>query len=806
MKLYFTNFQNLDSGSSSNSNYYFIDASSLNDESEDTAINNTECSTDFNQRFIWTTAQLPHTSSVASSRLNNYFPKDDKECFNFQKPAITQNRCNDAKITQIAASQNLLDCHLASRLDTRVVENEVNNCSKESLVVEIKEADSGESALHSPCPDNTKINREKVQERLSSINSLSQEKIEKQENDPESSQLLIRRNTFELDTNDEKLSSLRQEYERRQGSLVFQNSITQYSQHHLDGDSFFEVAGQPSLTGVNNLDLTDDSVTLLPPSCNLAFDKYDNNIAKQESQFSILLNTTSNETFIHSMPRSSSDRLLTNFNEDENICFNSLPVTINDELNVNQVKSRIKRNEAAPIISGGCSSSDFKKPSDSPVVKRKTESAPIVSGGSVIMSETTTRERFKNKNPDASNPKTAWVVDISDCLSSSNDKQPAFKKVKEPLMSASYSPSTDKERTRGRNKYKDQDSSQPSSLGFFVNLDDIKSVDERPNTSKHKRRPSDTASEKNYCEFFIDLSDKSTKSVVDKKLEKSNISVDKSSTESPNQSKKNIFSMFIDLSESESASNNKTGFSKSNSSSKLSDKQFQFHQRRASEDQGTAEKKSKPGVFMFIESDTRSPLVRRRTLSTSKTSAFKRHSWNTDKNNEQQPSASVVSSDKQPLHSPTVSVRKIHKRAQSLSLSRVGDNESSLENTLQKLHSSNSVREETNQEHDSVSQSEHEDHITDYEIRDTPPNSHVEIVNEELLASLKNRNFQELDAINEQHKEENTKPEHHDEYSSENTETRKSHLSSSSSTSGPSSNSDNLNYKLTELLNSTRHK
>lgn len=808
---FFITQQQSDSGSSSVSNFYFIDASSLNDEGEETTMNNAEYPNDLNQQFSWTTSQLPNTSSIASSRLNNYFPNDNTVSFNFQKPTVMQNRCNE--VTTCLDGQNFSNFHSILTLESRQPGNELNNCSKESLVVEIKEADSGESALHSPCPDNTKISTGKVQEKISSISSPLDEELEKQESDLKRGPSLIRRNTFELDTNDEKLSSLRQEYERRQGSLVFQNSITQYSKHHLDGDSFFDVAGQPSLTGVDNLVLKDNSnITLEASMANFTFDKYDRNVVTKESEFSRLFKNTSNETIIHSMPRSSSDRFLTKCDDDdENIFFNSLPVNINDELNIIQAKSKLKRHEAAPIISGGSSSSDFKKPTESPVVKRKTESTPIISGGSVLMSEPPPKDRFKNKTSNSSNSKTAWVVDMSDCLTSSTDKQPTSKKVKESqaVMSTSYSPSTDKERNRGKNKYKDQDNSQPSSLGFFVNLDDIKSTtNEHPsNTSKHKRRPSDTASEKNYCEFFIDLSDKSTKSVVDKKLERSSVSsIDKSSIESPSQmreSKKNIFSMFIDLSESETSTASKTGFSKSNSSSRLSDKQFQVHQRRASEDQGSVEKKSKPGVFMFIESDTRSPLVRRRTLSTSRTTAFKRHSWNTDKNSEK-PTTPILGSDKQSLHSPTVSVRKIHKRAQSLSLSRVsGDTASSFETTLQKLHSSDSVREE----HDKASGSEQEDLTLDYEIRDTPPNSHIEIISEETLASLKNRNYQELDSIHEQHKEENNKMEQHrDECSSETTETRKSHLSSSSSVSGPSSTSDNFNYKLTELLNSTKNK
>jgi hypothetical protein len=49
---------------------------------------------------------------------------------------------------------------------------------------------------------------------------------------------LIRRNTFELDPDDDRLALLRQEYERRQGNLLFQSCIPQYSGHRTGSEGF----------------------------------------------------------------------------------------------------------------------------------------------------------------------------------------------------------------------------------------------------------------------------------------------------------------------------------------------------------------------------------------------------------------------------------------------------------------------------------------------------------------------------------------------------------------------------------------
>jgi BTB/POZ domain-containing protein 8 len=287
-----------------------------------------------------------------------------------------------------------------------------------------------------------------------------------------------------------------------------------------------------------------------------------------------------------------------------------------------------------------------------------------------------------------------------------------------------------------------------------------------------KRRPSDTGSDKSYCEFFVDLSDKTEKKVPEKLVCPFGKSASMT-TSQPTDGKKNMFSMFIDLTtEPEGAA----GVTKSNSSSKLADSSNE-------QQPTTVEKKSKPGVFMFIESD--SPLVRRRTLSSSRP-VFKRHSWNTDKSNEQTPTA--------PEQPTPTAPRKFHKRAQSLSVERLGE----FRKILGEVPTRNS----------------------EYEPGETPPNSHVQVIDEELLLSLKSRNYQELEAIKEQAMSESrTKSKQREDCysessvwektptdSSETNRTRKSETFDISSSASTSSTSENLDCKRNDHMDTTQQR
>ncbi|XP_058809408.1 uncharacterized protein LOC131674636 [Phymastichus coffea] len=773
---------------SSVNNYYFIDASSLNDDIDVNTSNIVGYPNEDNTRLNWSNPQMPTNCYSSSPKFSCIYLNDDPVKLPSRMSMSAQSRYDVGYGYKPSAGAD----------SKKEAEESVSN-DKESLAVEIKEADSGESAQHSPCPDNTKINAAKDEETMAARRAS-----------------LIRRNTFELEATDEKLSSLRQEYERRQGSLVFQNSITQYSQHRIDDDAvppYYEVSGFDGGDG-------------------LAPDKYRLDTSRKDAS-AVLPGTCGG------LARSASDKLLKRLvTGDADAAFSSLPLSINDELGPTAaaVKSRIRRNDAAPIISGGSSSSDFRKPTDSPTVKRKTESTPILSGGSVLMALAETAQPKSKPKSQLPSSTAAWVVDMSDCRGSGTDGPTAA--AQRSVMSASFGSSTTSASSRERERER-----QPSSLGYFVNLDEVQSGDDKRERvkpaleAKHRRRPSDSS--RSYCEFFVDLSERPSgdkeRTSEGPELQAATALCDSNDA----TGKKNMFSMFINLNDVAAGkpSQKPNQIAKSSSFSKLAEKRQELAQKLDSGMEAPAEqKKPKSGVFMFIESD--SPIVRRRTMSSSRP-AFKRHSWNMDKSQEQLlPSGNEQQQQQQPPPPPPpqppssssdLVAKRLHKRAHSLSVDRnttqdlrkmLAHKSSTSSHLLnEELNMVESLQTEQQKQHQQQQGDERKDDAFDYDIRDTPPNSHVEIIDEELLVSLKNRNYQELDAINDQTAtgDKSRKPDDcasenslWDKTPTDNTETQQTHKSEtfdiSSSTTGPSSSSDNVEFKLPDLLDVTQNK
>lgn len=355
---------------------------------------------------------------------------------------------------------------------------------------------------------------------------------------------LIRRNTFELDSNDEKLSVLRQEYERRQGNLVFQNAIPQYSGHRVDGDSCFNPPEEPSIPISNVLTKFTVDVQLSTgtqyhamPYLPLDNGQYEINQTPPETNGS--LQNDGKTSIVYPVTRSASDKMIMDCNLESdngaNTCSSSLPVTLNSILEKDSKTDPLKRtkcDETTPIISGGVSTSDYSKPTDSPTVRRKTESTPIVSGGSVIMGE----PDMRTKPTRMSSSMTAWVVDMSGC----NRNETKASSGSQTGMSQSFSSSECiKKPVRKISNHE-----KHGSLGFFVNLKDMdsKPIPQQQNCSTEKKEQNENS--KSYCEFYVDMSSANSTSKPKKpeaekasKSEKSNEGIDK----------KNIFSMFIDL-------------------------------------------------------------------------------------------------------------------------------------------------------------------------------------------------------------------------------------------------------------------
>lgn len=99
-------------------------------------------------------------------------------------------------------------------------ENDVNTSSKEVSAGQIPSAVSSSEQGDETEPDSGHLDGKKEQEIEAHRPSL------------------IRRNTFELDPDDDRLALLRQEYERRQGNLLFQSCIPQFSGHLTGSEGF----------------------------------------------------------------------------------------------------------------------------------------------------------------------------------------------------------------------------------------------------------------------------------------------------------------------------------------------------------------------------------------------------------------------------------------------------------------------------------------------------------------------------------------------------------------------------------------
>lgn len=810
---------------SSTSGYYFIDASTLNDEVDIVSTNVTK-----NQygndgtSLSYLTFSSNYTGYTANKSNNGV----EEQSYKFTPLKTLPLQTGHERVAEFERELKLTEylqpfpeSRKIKRVDSALEEKiEASKpTEKESLAVEIKEADSGESAHPSPCPDNnSKLNNRDEKTETSSTIEAAGNKNEKDACVTEDRRpSLIRRNTFELDSNDEKLSVLRQEYERRQGSLIFQSAIPQYSGHRVDGDSICHVPSdstippitEPSITFTSDVQI---AINIQHPVSYL-LDSHEYEINQTQTQANYLQSNLSKSCTVYPVIKSASDKFIMDYGMDSddasNHCSSSLPVTLDSILEKGtrtEPVKRSKRDEATPIISGGVSTSDYSKPSDSPTVRRKTESTPIVSGGSVIMN----KPEIKIKSSRMSSSMTAWVVDMSDC-----NKEQLKSRNNSRNMSQSFSTS---ESIR-KPAQKPGSHEKHGSLGFFVNLKDMNDDDEAIKRDHSLERKERDSNGKPYCEFYVDISDKSNSGKV-KPTEKQD--ADTKNDISNEGEKKNIFSMFIDLNDTRETDGNVMTLTHRRSFSTIPNKLMDTKtDDSSSRDNSSAtgdnqlpqeqkKEKTKPSVFMFIESD--SPVVRRRTLSTSRPT-FKRHSWNVDKTNN---SNGCVAKE--------LMFRREHKRAHSVSMDSRGITKQSQAKTSSSSHSlSDAAKADSynhknfktlqERENNSNNMDTSTEDVFEFDVRDTPPNSHVEIENEELRVSVNHLEYKEIMPGQMENLEINETKAYEDEFSetsawektcTESTEghTRKSETFDISSGSGPSPDSDNHYYELTDLLNS----
>ncbi|XP_051175627.1 uncharacterized protein LOC127290860 isoform X2 [Leptopilina boulardi] len=826
--------ESIKSSTTSVNSYFFIDASSLNDDVFPVAMNSTkERGDSLPPYFCPSDGYVPSRTDVKHHRLTNF------------KSSTSQSEQRETAVFEQELKLNeflkpLSEPKKKKRVDSALEDKlSEKGTVKEALVVEIKEADSGESTQPSPCPDNAKIVleidnqqtgcsfEEHGCEECENQNGKSIE-MDNQEADKseESNQVnddrrpsLIRRNTFELDSNDEKLSALRQEYERRQGSLVFQNSIPQYSGHRVDNDSCYGSPLHSSLGPTNEAqNFSDQQIAFL------SLNKLDHDHVEKETKCNYFSNHRYDQTDTIPMQRSASDKNVTNSQEDLSENCNSLPVTLNSILTRDDYLARRSvRDESIPIISGGARTLDSRRTTDSPTVRRKTESTPIVSGGSVLIPELETKIKSR-----MSSSMTAWVVDMSTVQ----------KMTKSREMSQSFSTSDCIEKPITQKKTHEKQ----GSFGFFVDLNDMNAPKEKEPEAVQPKKRDQNGSEKQYCEFFIDMSD-SDVSLNSKKSSPRGSTTKKDLIDL--NDKKNIFSMFIDFKEPEKTGKKGCGSELWHKRSKeylpgLSNKRSTERERfeRSStkeacikpeedevtrqsniptsvEDNGyeqTPVKEKSKGVFMFIQSD--SPVVRRKTLSSSR-APFKRNSWNTDKSTDENEIGNRFGSvsGNGPLKSTFF--RKEHKRAQSLSIDRrefrqFQGRASKSSHSLSEAAQVNSVNgiistmeEENSQNLDTSTTLD----VFEYDTQDTPPNSHIEITNEKIrmkhsaLEETKSADVGQVKKNYEKQITESRKIWDNTATKSTEAQTKKSETFDISSESGPSPGNENQDFQLSELLN-----
>lgn len=431
---------------------------------------------------------------------------------------------------------------------------------------------------------------------------------------------LIRRNTFELDPDDDRLALLRQEYERRQGNLLFQSCIPQFSGHVTGSEGFrdtrsllmvspkdedlnkVEEAQQRSLPAVtNDTSLTEtsscvsdgneeqvissktlvtDSSPVVQPS--RVFSNHDirslDSVSNdgpldslfhpQMSQLTLSQQKSVSHQFYERVDQDSEypeEKNLVDIGNSKNKSYmqnnhkgyesekeqdvdriqigdlkrmsssfdNSTKPVISGALTCSDVMvdekrscdspKKQKRTESTPIVSGGVSSIDFVVPTrpnlDSPVMaRRKAESAPILSGGATVIETVPQKVEVKSANMASFN--SAWVVDMSDC--SSTSAKPPIEPRRQKKTNVTGNTAQPSE-VKGTSQHK-QSEMKTTALGFFVDLKDTTTdsqIDKKPrkeiiNDKDFKSHESSPGRRNSGVGFFVDL--KEQKEPTNKRL------------------------------------------------------------------------------------------------------------------------------------------------------------------------------------------------------------------------------------------------------------------------------------------------
>lgn len=285
-------------------------------------------------------------------------------------------------------------------------------------------------------------------------------------------------------------------------------------------------------------------------------------------------------------------------------------------------KRMMKHDESAPILSGGASVNDFiPKHSESPTVRRKTDSCPIVSGGSLDIEDESVLKPIKND--DKEKLSYSWVVDLSSNNSQADEESGCNSRQE---FDEHHTPS------------KSSSSSTPkNSLGFYV---DFSSLEPLPEDTKvivaaKKREDLRKQSLKKSTGFFVDFSSSSDASHPNTLRQNTsantedNIEINNKRRESESSDRStNMFNMFVDFENTISEPTDKAieEFSSSNKDNNSNNEDITNVETSST----IVASSSKKGCFMFIENDCH--VVKHRKILPKEPS--KRHSWNVQQTNE----------------------------------------------------------------------------------------------------------------------------------------------------------------------------
>ncbi|KAL0279976.1 UNVERIFIED_CONTAM: hypothetical protein PYX00_001413 [Menopon gallinae] len=349
----------------------------------------------------------------------------------------------------------------------------------------------------------------------------------------------------------EKLLQIQEE--RRQGDLIFKNSIPHFSRHEVQNPD--EVMGRFE-SSLNPR--TDDSEQVVPSA---DIDEELSYVTGEEIR-------PVEEYMAYSLPVTLPSDFMTPKEEMEE-----------PELECSGPDGPAKKldAESLPIVSGGLVPEDFSTTVShvsSPHLRRRNESAPILSGGSDYVEE----EKKKERKPSVSHGE-AWVVSFTD------DKPRRRRQTTTTTTSES-----DLESLELNNESLDNEKQAGTELKE-ISLRDAQSPNakEANNEEKFNQRTSNPVEKSASLGYFIEFSKKDDSKQPEHEEEETN--------KTKQNGKKNMFSMFIDMKDDDKVLQEKTvpSFERQNTYDK--------------EPEVLDEGVKKP-FYMFIESD--SPAVRRK--------------------------------------------------------------------------------------------------------------------------------------------------------------------------------------------------